>query len=504
MPKPFSSSIRGLLADGIKSLSGVFSGGGVGQNVVGGAGYGWQNYPGIFGRYAGSAINWDLVTADLMSNPTAYTCLQIISDNYCQGRIRVEAREPDSDKYQPDPDHGLLPILKHPNDFYSWEYLQQGCIASMHGQGDAYIGIERDGDGLPAQLYWLPYGVTPIKDKGSKRLFDAWAYKAGNGTTRVPIEDIIHIPLGADPARPGFGMSVARVLKQSQYILQQGDNYTANIIRNNGTVGAMISPKEYKDSSGQVHEGRFTNGKAIIDAWKSKTTGDKVGEPLVLDYPMDVVFPKNTPQDLAIDTILDRPEANVCAAMRVSILLVGAHGGRHSKTYANMENAETSLWEHKILPLMATFAGALTTHLLPQMGGDVETQRVAYDTSGIRPLQPDLDKLHERVRKDFAENIIDLYTAEVETKRVPDESHKGVYHYMLPAITDRATSVDTLVPPGLRPEGTLPGKQPAAVSITPQMGVSAKPLTMIGAGKSQDIADRLRRQIAAEWREGEG
>ena len=506
MPNTFSHNIKSLMADGLKALSrGIFAnaGGTSGQAT----GYGGTNFwgsgtssPGFFGRSAGSAIDWELVTGDIQSNPIASTCLAIIQDNFCMAHIRVEQKSEDEDKYERVPDHPLLPILTQPNPFYSWNYLTRGVLASMHGQGDAYIGIERDGNGLPARLYWLPYGVRPGKDKGSKSVVDFWIYKQGRGVgeteTRIPVEDIIHIPMGTNPNAPGFGLAPALCLKQDQYTLERGANYTANVMRNNGTVGALLSPKQVKNADGQPVE-VDVDPQSVVDLWRSKTRGDKTGEVMYFDFPVDVSYPNNTPQNLAIDTILDRPECNICAVFRVSILLVGAYAGRAAKTYNNLGEARTALWEECLLPLQSIIAAELTTQLLPQCGGDAINERVVYDTSGIRALQPDLDMLHERVRDDYQANLIDLYTAEVETKRVPDDAHKGVYFWMLPHVTDRSSTTGTHLRPGDVSIAAPDGKQPQLPAGP------GKPLEMSAdgvAGKSLDIGRRMREQIAEGWK----
>jgi len=432
MPNNFATSVKSALAAGIKSVFGLSAGG---NGIIGNAGYGWQGGSTPFSRYAGSAVDWAKVTGDLASNAIALTCLNIICDNYVAARIKVEEKSDTEDKFEAIEDHPLLPILKKPNPFYSWNYLTKGILASMHGQGDGYIGIERDAYGVPAELYWLPYGIRPRYAEDGRKLI-GWIYaQQGGREQKVPLRDVIHIPMGANPKRPGFGMPVSEVLKQDQYSLQQDGNYRANIMRNNGAIGVIISPKQIKDQYGEITQAR-ADAQAVVDLWKSKTQNDKAGDPMYLDYPLDVVFPKNSPQDLAINEMMDRPEHNICAVMRVSILLVGAYGGRHAKTFANYAEARQSLWEECLLPLQSIISAELTTQLLPQLGGDAEKQRVAYDVGGIRALQPDLDKLHERIRKDFEANIIDLYTAEIESKRVPDEKHKGLYSFMLPKVTD--------------------------------------------------------------------
>jgi phage portal protein BeeE len=491
----FLDSIKSGLRDGIKAAGGTFSGGG-GTSTPANNGLNWNNSGRMFGLQSGSRINWSMITGGLQENPIASTCLSIITENYVQARIRVEKRGDDQDKYEPDATHPLLPILKQPNPFYSWAYLTKGIIASMHGSGDGYIGIERDGRGLPSELYWLPYGVTPHKNKNSKRLWDSWDYKTGDKTVNVPIQDIIKIPLGADPNRPGFGLSVANILKQDQYTLQQGTNYTANVMRNNGTVGVLLTPKSIKDGNNNIVQPDI-DPKTVVDTWRSKTRGDNSGDAMYLDFPLDVSFPKNSPQELAIDTILDRPESNICAVMRVSILLVGAYGGRQAKTYANFEEARLSLWEECLLPLQSIIASELTTQLIPQFGGDPTTERVAYDTSGIRALQPDADALNKRYLESWQANAITRADYKRGTKQQVLPEDEKVYFWMLPKVTDTGQVAGGQITDGLENAGhdvgILADKQDAAETernappvplVPPQNGAQGAGRALVGVASN--------------------
>lgn len=472
MPNPFSSNIKALLRDGIKATS-IRFGSGAGGAVASGnsylnTGYNWgqgAHGRGVFSNHVGTAINWEAITGDLLKNPIGFTCLRIIQDNYCQADIQVERKGPDG-KYSADPDHPLMKLFRKPNAFYSWDYLQKGVITSLHGQGDAYIGIEYDGNGEPAELYWLPTGVKPFRKPGSKAIVDYWIYTFNGVETKIPLQDIIHIPFGANPRRPGFGMSVDEVLKQSEYITQQGDNYTANIMRNNGALGGLITPKTIKDENGNVVEVSLDEVE-LTNAWRRKTRGDQVGDIMYVGYPVDVTFPNNTPENLSIGPILDRPENTIAAVMRVSILLVGAYGGREAKTYANAKEARESLYEDNLMPLSFVIDSECGKALIPLFGGDPEQERISHNWGEVRALQPDLDAKHKRVRDDFQANGIDLYTYEVETGRAADDRHKGVYAFMLPHYANTGQAATTLNAPGMKPEDEAAGPQAEEDSASP-------------------------------------
>lgn len=450
MPNLIGDSIKAFLRDGIKAAGGTFGSGGGQSGGVGRYGSGFGDRRGnLFGWHAGSGINWNAITGDMLRNPIARTCLSIILDNYCQADIVVQKKK--GDEWETDPKHPLSVLLQNPNGLYSWEYLQRGVLLSMYGKGNGYIGIETDGRGKPSEFKWLSSGVVP--ERTDAGVLKNWLYtRPGGKQIPVPLEEIIKIPSSIpDPASPGFGLGVDEAIKQDQYVLQQGGNYTANVMRNNGTVGVILTPKTIKDENGNVVQTKL-DGEDVVNAWRKKTRGDGAGDAMYLDYPLDTVFPKNTPNDLALNTILDRPENTVCAVMRVPIILVGAYGGREAKTYANYEQAREALWEECLLPLQKIVAAELGRHLLPLFGSDPAEYRVAYNTDNVRALQPDLDKQHERVRSDFQANVIDLYTAELETGRDAQEEHRGIYYWMFPKIADNATITAALLPDAMRDE----------------------------------------------------
>jgi phage portal protein BeeE len=492
----FLDNIKANLHDGLKTASGLFSNGG-GTSTNGNAGYNWGGRS-LFGASAGTAIRWDQVTGQITDNPIAFTCLSIICDNFVQARIVVEKKQAGEDKYEREPSHPVNTLFAHPNPFYSWDYLTKGVISSQWGTGDAYIGVERDGSGKPVELYWLPAGVTPRYQTGTLKLI-GWNYQQGKQITPVDLPDILHIPMGVNPQRPGFGMSGWQTLKQSQYILQQGDNYTANVMRNNGTVGGLITPKVLKDTDGSIIQPTL-DGKSVVDMWRAKTQGDRVGEMAYLDFPMDVTFPNNTPENLSISTILDRPENNICAVFRVSIMLVGAYGGRESKTYANLQEARQGLWEERLLPDQATIASQLTTQLLSQFSDNSGgAYRIAYDTSGIRALQPDADALHKRYREDFRADLITRADFKRGTKQQVNPEDENVYRWMLPTVTDTATTNGGQVQQGLANAGhdvsLLADKQDVAEQQrnappmppgTPQNGVQSAGRELVGVGAASN------------------
>jgi hypothetical protein len=208
-------------------------------------------------------------------------------------------------------------------------------------------------------------------------------------------------------------------VRRQQYALNQGANYTANLLRNFGTAGTLITPTEANTTF---------DPQEIVDRWNAKTQGDRAGSVMAIDIPVAVHYPKATPQDLALETILDRAEADICAVLGVPAQVTGLHSGRLSKTYANLREAREVAWEETILPLLNLIAGGVGQHLLPEFATDWERQRLTFDVSDVRPLQPDSDALHVRAREDWRANLIDRATWKRMVGMKPEPEDAGVYY----------------------------------------------------------------------------
>jgi HK97 family phage portal protein len=370
-----------------------------------------------------TGINWDRETGDLWECPAFQACLNWMVRNALQAPPVV--RVPDkAGEMQDLPDHPLTALLKEPNPYYDWTSLLFGLLLSWEANGNAYCGIERDRAGRPAELYWLRHDqVRPMPIKGSKNLIDYYEYRVGGRKQEVPVEDMLHCRFGIDPADPRRGLAPAASSQRGVYTLQGASNYGANIMRNFGTVGAIVSTKEKDDQFDVI---------AFGESYRAKTTGDHVGDVMVVDTPLDIQWPKSTPQDMALETVQDRPEADVCALLGVPPQVVGLHVGRLSKTYANMKEAREAAWEECIMPNLGMLGQQIGHKLLPQMQPYTDKEVLAFDFSKVRPLQPDKDAMHLRVREDYKVGMLDRAEARAETGREVRPEDAGVY-YSAPA-----------------------------------------------------------------------
>lgn len=383
----------------------------------------------------GTGLDWDQLAGDLWEVPGVAACLNYEWRNIHQMPPQVVTGEGEEQKAVPN--HRLIQLFRNFNPEYDLSVLLHAIIGSWECDGNAYIAIERATPrGLPRELWYLPhFMVTPRRDKRTGQRY--YEYRIRGLTQRIEPEDLIHLRHGMDPLNPLRGLAPLAALQRDGYVLQQGSTYSAKAMRNGGIVGGLVTPKEPKENSSVQYD---FEPKDFMEQHKAFATGDKAGGLMAYSIPLEMQFPNATPQDMMIDKMLDRPEANVAAAIGLPPQVVGLHVGREAKTYANQKEAREIAFEEKLVPTGNLLYGQIGAHLLPQMSLNAAAERCCLDISEVRPLQPDLDALYKRAGEAWEANLIDRFDWAKMVGRKPDPADKGLFFSDVQAKQAEATA----------------------------------------------------------------
>lgn len=366
----------------------------------------------------GTNMNWDAVTGDLWASPTVQACLNWKFRNFPLARPVIRTLNKD-EEYELAADQSLAQLLLTPNPEYDWSVLLAGIILSWDCNGTAYLAIETNPrTQLVTELWWLPH--SQIKPKRNKQGKIYYEYRVKNVVKILSDDEVLPLRNGLDPYNTLLGMASLATASRDTYVNQQGTTMIARLFMNMGALGMMFSAKS--DSTAQ-----FDPEEALLK-YKQKATGDSQGEPYITDVPFDVNKIVMTPQEMALDTVLDRPEANICALLGIPPQVVGLHVGRLAKTYANMKEAREAAWEECGLPFLTVIGNQIYRKLKDSFFVTPKDFELYFDTSEIRPLQPDKDKLHERARQDWLASLIDRWTWKTITKMKPLPQDRDVFY----------------------------------------------------------------------------
>jgi HK97 family phage portal protein len=348
-----------------------------------------------FRGFAGSDRDWKTEAGNMGDNSAVAILLNTVCNNFADAPLVVQ-RHTGEGNYEIVPDHAVSRLLKRPNDSWTRTQLFRGIVTSLQLDGNCYIYKARNGIGEIVELWWLPHTmVKPIfNDEGEIIGFE---YKYGQSKTIYSPDDIIHMRLGVDDDQPGMGKSPLRSVLREICTDNEVLTYTYAILKNLGVPGVILSPKVVKgEDEDTVVEIPKTLPAKIKALWRTLTTGDNRGEPLVLDVPWDVTVPGFKPSEMMIDKVGELAETRIAGAFGVPVVVVQFLSGlRNVNAKASYEESIQQLYGCCLIPLQRLVCEWLDLQLLPELG-DPETEHTTFDRSEIAALQEDVTAKHAR------------------------------------------------------------------------------------------------------------
>ena len=347
-------------------------------------------------------------------------------------------------KYLEVPAHPMIMAFEH-GPYYDHSVLLHGSLISWMSAGVAYWYKVRSRSGLVVGFAYIPHFlIRPMSDKynqdGSK-LISYFEYTPYGGT---PVDldpaDVVYLRAGVDPKNPMMGLSPLAGVFASIGNDRESDLLTAALLQNAGIPGLVISPKdgEAKMTPEQREDFKFR--------WRDNTTGSNAGMPNLMSFPVNVSMLGFSPDDLALDKTRADAVARICSGIGLDPMVLGLPSS--SKTYSNYGEAIEAAYEGALLPLMQIWGIQVGYQCLDPNSGDFldvrPGDRLGWDTSKVRALQDDEDKLQARWRETWRANGIDRATFKEKIGLAADKFDVGLYYQ------------DTLAP--VNPAPTLKGE----------------------------------------------
>jgi HK97 family phage portal protein len=357
---------------------------------------GQKSFTPLIQRYGyglpGSDIDYQAEAGDTWSNSIVSATIGWVGRAISEAPIRIQERDTDSGKYEYLDTHKLEDLLGTPNGFYGTNPLLHASALSLLCDGNCYWLKQRATSGRVAALWYLPhFCVMPIYYPGGPEFIVAYRYTTFNGASvTVPPSEIVHMRMGLDPLNMRLGMSPLKAALREIVTDNEGSAFSAASLRNMGMPGVIITPGDDQTIVGQPQADQ------IKASWKDKFTRDKRFEPLVLTGNMKVTPVGWSPSQVSVDVLRRIPEERITAALGVPAIVAGMGAGLARSTFANYAEAREAAYDQCIMPLQHIISDELTRQILTPDFGGTPAQRVAFDNSEVRALQPDLDKLVAR------------------------------------------------------------------------------------------------------------
>jgi phage portal protein BeeE len=199
-----------------------------------------------------------------------------------------------------------------------------------------------------------------------------------------------------------------------------------SLLVNGGLVGVAISPKAQAVASGsKVAPMTPAAREEAKQRFRENTRGSGAGTPNFFDFPVDVVQLGYSPEQYAMDKNRAIFVSRICAGLGLDPMILGLPS--ENKTYNNYSEALEAAWENTLLPILEIMGIQLSWQTLEDFPEHEEGDRVCWDVSKVRALQPDLDKLFQRLDTAFQSGWLRRSDARREAGLEVDEARDDVY-----------------------------------------------------------------------------
>src|SRR3990167_89205 len=302
-----------------------------------------------------------------------YACVWIASTNASSVPFYLVDDESDSEAERMQ----NVPILDMPNEFMSFEDLQEASYVALELIGNAYWEIVGD------EAYWLRPDRVHIVPH-SRKLVREYVYKIGQSEERFLPEDIVHFKY-FNPTHDFYGLAPlapARLSVDSDF---DGRKLYRRFFENAAIPAAVLET----DMPNITPELRDTLREEVRNLYVGL---DRAFQPMILPSGLKWHDIQVKPQDLAIVPLNEMSRAEILGAFRVPPILVGLE----TMNYAVAREQRFSFWSNKVQPMHRQFKRCFNQQYLKRNFPGVKAFG-KYDYSGVAALQDPWKEMGEFV-----------------------------------------------------------------------------------------------------------
>ena len=392
---------------------------------------------GVRGRAQYPETNFDNLFRQAYRNELVFACLEKIGQCALDPEIVVE-RKNKNGEWERMEGHPLVALWQKPNPLDTGDSFLRAWLISEHISDRAVAEIVRSRSGQPVQLWLLnPARIMPVaSDVRDGNPVAYYEYKTEDGQKiRLAREDVL-LRLNRSITNQFYGVSPLAVALGSVDADSAMTDYIRAFFNNAGMPSGILkfSNRTLTDEQAEITRQQWRN--------RYGRGGRHAGGIGVLDQNAEFQKIGSNLDELESDSVAGRFETRICQVFGVPPILVGAYVGLlHVNQRASVKEAQNDFWLNKMSPLFKSLRQFLTWNLLPEFEDIEEIKRgalrVNWDMSQVMALQEDLDKHHDRARKNFLAGGLTLNEFRAEIGKPEDP--QGDY-YLRPASAQLQTA----------------------------------------------------------------
>jgi len=289
--------------------------------------------------------------------------------------------------------HPLVRMLNAPNPFMSRGQCWSTIVMDRYLGGNAYLLKARNSLMGNVQEFWRlrPDRVRIVPDRDT---FCKYEYTVGTEKTTFEYRDVMHFKT-RNPLDDYYGMPPLMAISGRLDIDAYMRTFLKKFFDQGGTgPGSILTVKqklsqEAKDDMRSRFRKQF-GGPSGFHEMMILDNAESTYQQMGLNRGLRDALPKE------LDAV---SEARIAMVFGIPGSILGLLIGYESSSYANKRQDWQVLWDVTMTPLLSDLDDTLNLSLVPEFGG---VDEVLFDLSDIKALQEDVDKMHDRARKNLA------------------------------------------------------------------------------------------------------
>lgn len=372
----------------------------------------------LFGRFANTSIDYKRETGELTQSRLIMAAVNYLGRTLPEANLQIIKPKADGTN-KIIPDHPVVKLFKRPNKYHAGDLLWKAFGLSWIIAGNVYFYKVRNRLGEVIELWYLPHHQIEPRWEGDN-FIDYYAYALDGYEYKLKPSDVIHFRNGIDPFNTRLGLSdIASALREI-YTDNEAANFSALLMKNCGVGPFAISPKQQFKLDDKER-------RRMADAFQRKTSGDERGKPFISGEPFEVIKTGFNPEELDLSKLRRVPEETIASLTGIPAVVLQFGAGLERSTYSNYAEARESTYESVIVPLWRYLQAELTHQVVSDFDKS-EKLEAKFDTSEVRVLQDDENKLYVRVGTAYRNGFIMRSEARSKTGfKVAEDGSDDVY-----------------------------------------------------------------------------
>ncbi|MYF78745.1 MAG: phage portal protein [Chloroflexi bacterium] len=316
-----------------------------------------------------------------------HAAVRVLAEAVSRPPLEVWRRVGAGSEYEPaGVDHPLQRLLDRPNDVWDGGQLLRTVESRLALWGSAYVAIERDGDGVPYEMWPLRPDEVRVVAGEDDRVVRGFIHENLDGRAAYLPEEMLWYRR-FNPMNSFSGLSSMEPARSAVDMGTEALRFNRRFYVHSAAPSDMVITTEGNPQQEQIDE--------LIERWETRLANpDTAHRPMILSAGVDMKRLGSNQSDMEFIAALQWSVEEVSRAFGVPKVFLSEF---EDATLANVRTMEQFLWRNTIIPELKMLEDGINHRLTPHFEHFVGELVVRFNLSNVEAVQESQSDRAERL-----------------------------------------------------------------------------------------------------------